>query len=535
MTKKNIDELTNEEQERLQQLKERDSISDLIVMNMIENNSEIDFDVVEAIEQKSFEKQDYYVAAEVLFHTGAPAEWINLVLKVIEERNPDEIVNFIREIVYAYNNNLNVEVISQYINRCETPVELRAFSDDIIHRIESNAKVRETIEQIPELIEKIEVDSLEAKQSYIDMKERLVKKEQEIDELKKQLEALKRCEDENNISEEQYEKTVKKAEYFEKKFKESQKALRNYKDECIHLSSKIEELEDRLRDKDPESNNFITEELKEFFDKKLQSSVDNLAKIMSSSYGKVLNAIENNKPELSNTNDSEELKKMISQQEDIINKLQNFSAETIPIKNDAKKETEFIETHEFENDVGDIEIIADAPSESEMYGEFGGIPEDIQYEEPDTDKNENDLVPEYKEPELEESSVYTINEAENERLEEDAVGVEAVKEQHQEPDINLCKAPELLNGKILSSKAKDDKEEKKIGFFARMKFKYAKDKKQKQLILDLMLRKRIPIQTVNAVKEIINSGKVDNNFVFELINDERATEETILSALEFVR
>ena len=123
---------------------------------------------------------------------------------------------------------------------------------------------------------------------------------------------------------------------------------------------------------------------------------------------------------------------------------------------------------------------------------------------------------------------------ESEKMNEDAAGVEPMIEQHEEPDINMCKAPELLAGKVLSSKAKDDKEEKKIGFFARMKFRYAKDKKQKQLILDLMLRKRIPVKTVTAVKEIMNSGKVDNSFVFDLINDERATEETIMSALEFV-
>lgn len=515
MSKKNIAELTKEDQKRLQQLKERDSISELIIVNMLENNSEIDFDVVEAIEEKSFEKQDYYAAAEVLFYTGAPAEWINLVFKVIEERNPDEIVNFIREIVYAYNNNLNVEVISQYINRCETPVELRAFSDDIIHRIESNAKVRETIEQIPELIEKIELDSLEAKQSYIDMKEQLEKKEQEIYDLKEQLETLKRCKDKKHISEEQYGKAVKKAEYFEKKFKESQKALRNYKDECIHLNSKLGEFEQRFNDKNQtavsDANHGITEELKIFFDEKIQVSFENIAKIMSNSYGKVLDAIENNKPEFA--------EKIIAKQDDIMHKLQSFSTDAVPSENSAKEEAVSIESEDHvENE--DNEIIADAIPESEMFGEFGGIPEEIQYAEPETDDN-NDFLP--------------ASEDEEPELKEDTVEAESVKKQHEEPDINMCKAPELLTGKILSSKAKDEKEEKKISFFAKMKFKYSNDKKQKQLILDLMIRKRLPIDTINAVKTILHSGKVNNKFVLDLITDEQATEETILSTLEFVR
>lgn len=507
MSKKQMDELTYEEKERLARLRERDAITDFIVDNMEKNNSEIDLDIVEAIEKQSFMKQEYYVAAEVLFHTGASVEWINIVLKVIAERNSDVVVDFIREIVYAYNNQVKVETVDQFIDACDFPVELHAFTEEIINKMESNNKVRETIECIPELIGKIESDSLEAKQNYIDMKEQLDQKKQELDGLKEQVETA--------VSGELYEKAVKKADYFERKFKESQKSLRNCKDECVHLKSKQEEMEQKIKDNDQavvfDASNAMADELKKFFDEKLNDSIDNIAKTVSNSYMRVLNAVESSKPETPNFDESKEIKKIISQQEDIIHAVESMKNESVinmksPDPDPQQEEMNDAETQPVEFD--EPELTDDyVITENEMLGDIpADFPESIEYEEPvATDKKEDD-----------------------EPNEEQHV------EEHVEPDINMCKAPELLEGKILSSKAKDDKEEKKIGFFAHMKFKCASDKKQKQLILDLMLRKRIPVETVNAVKKIMNSGKVDNKFVFNLINDERATDETIASALEYV-
>ena len=50
----------------------------------------------------------------------------------------------------------------------------------------------------------------------------------------------------------------------------------------------------------------------------------------------------------------------------------------------------------------------------------------------------------------------------------------------------------------------------------------------------MMLHKKLPIDTVTNVKNILNSGKVDNAFVFDLINSENVTDEVIRSTLEFV-
>ena len=164
MSKVNVNELTDEQKVRLSQLKEKDTVTSLIIDGMY-NKSEIDFEVVAAIEKRSFKKQDYYIAAEVLFNTGASVDWINIVLNVITARGEDEIISFIREVVYAYNNHIEAESIAQFIDACDTPVELHSFTDDIIHQKESNNRVREVIENIPELIGKIETDSFEAKQN----------------------------------------------------------------------------------------------------------------------------------------------------------------------------------------------------------------------------------------------------------------------------------------------------------------------------------------------------------------------------------
>ena len=65
MSKVNVNELTDEQKVRLSQLKEKDTVTSLIIDGMY-NKSEIDFEVVAAIEKRSFKKQDYYIAAEVL-------------------------------------------------------------------------------------------------------------------------------------------------------------------------------------------------------------------------------------------------------------------------------------------------------------------------------------------------------------------------------------------------------------------------------------------------------------------------------------
>ena len=58
--------------------------------------------------------------------------------------------------------------------------------------------------------------------------------------------------------------------------------------------------------------------------------------------------------------------------------------------------------------------------------------------------------------------------------------------------------------------------------------------KQKQFILDLMLHKKLPMNTITDVKAMLNTGNVDNSFVFDLINDENLTDEVVRKALAFV-
>ena len=239
MSKVNVNELTDEQKVRLSQLKEKDTVTSLIIDGMY-NKSEIDFEVVAAIEKRSFKKQDYYIAAEVLFNTGASVDWINIVLNVITARGEDEIISFIREVVYAYNNHIEAESIAQFIDACDTPVELHSFTDDIIHQKESNNRVREVIENIPKLIGKIETDSFEAKQNYVDMKNELDKKINEVEALKSQIETLQ-TESKSEANPEKLAKIEKKAAFYEKNFKESQKELRSYKDKCVHLEARLEE------------------------------------------------------------------------------------------------------------------------------------------------------------------------------------------------------------------------------------------------------------------------------------------------------
>ena len=123
---------------------------------------------------------------------------------------------------------------------------------------------------------------------------------------------------------------------------------------------------------------------------------------------------------------------------------------------------------------------------------------------------------------------------ESSNISETDTAEEFIKKSKIEIDPAICKAPDLTANKILSSKVKDDKQEKKIGFFARMKFKMLSGTKQKQFILDLMLHKKLPMNTITDVKAMLNTGNVDNSFVFDLINDENLTDEVVRKALAFV-
>ena len=77
---------------------------------------------------------EYYRAAETLFREGAEADWIKIILNIIvTHSDPDEIISFIEEVVYAFNNDIKSESIASFIDHCDKPVELHAFCDDIIH------------------------------------------------------------------------------------------------------------------------------------------------------------------------------------------------------------------------------------------------------------------------------------------------------------------------------------------------------------------------------------------------------------------
>lgn len=534
MLEKIINELTEEEKNRLTQLKERDEVTNLIIENLMADNDTIDFEIVAALEKRSFIKMDYYHAAEVLFNTRASVEWIKIVLNIIVSRSSEEVISFIQEVVYAYRNNIKAESISQFIDCCDSVVDLHAFCSEIIHVNETNDKVRESIENIPQLLEKIELDSSEAKQSYLDMKKEVDEKEKIIKDLENELDELK--EKDSTVSDEEYLKAEKKAAFFEKKYKESQNALRKSKDECVHLKAEIENKEQVILDfemklqKQEElaveaSNNLMAEKIKEMFDEKFSKSMDNIAKTVSSSYSQVLDAVKDNKSEVQDVDDSEKLMKIIEQQKNIIESLQNISV--APVEN---QKNMIEEAGTKEEDSSAYEKPIPIQTENDVMGVPevpDDIPESIQYEEPNVeDANKSETV------NTEEQQTEILKEEDpkdSETAEENVASYEK-----KEADKAICKVPELTNSQVTTSSTKDDKEEKKISFFTRMRFKHLNDKKQKQLILDTMLRKKIPLKTITDVKNILNSGKVENLFVFELINDDMSNEETIRSALEFV-
>lgn len=523
------DKLSKEELDRIDRMRAKDEVTNLIISNIFSDGSEtVDLDLIDILEKSSFVKMEYYIAAEVFFNQRASNDWITLVLNVIHTQDEEHIVTYIREIVRAYQNRVDCESLKRFMYDCSTPAELSAYINVFIHQKKVDDKVFKSLEDIPDLFKKIEKDSQGASQNFDELKRQLDEKDEEICKLKRQLEEKENTE-EDTVSKAEYDNALKDAEFFKNKYKTSQTKVRELKSKFENVSSQLDKAEQQLKEKTQEDIKAIDTQkmdaLKKYLDERISSSIDGLAKTVSSSYSKILDEVQKigTDEKQPQTDSSYDLKKIISQNETIYEKIQDISNLQTP----EPHEPEVQKKVEYEKPSGEQDNVVETGSEeyeineSDIVGEMGGdIPDEIIYGDPDESEsissngnNTEKVEDEEKQPD---------DKAKNE------------PEIHKEPDINMCKASEYLDSKVLSSKVTDDKEEKKIGFFARIRFKHLKDKKQKQLILDMMLHKKLPIDTVTNVKNILNSGKVDNAFVFDLINSENVTDEVIRSTLEFV-
>lgn len=549
MSKVSVNELTEEQIKRIEDIKKRDLVSGFIVDGMI-HKSEVDFDIIHAIEQRSL-SQDYYVASEVLFNAGASVEWINIVLNTVTTvGDHDEIINFIREVVYAYNSHVNVEDVGQYIVACDSPAELHAFIDDIVHTQESNTKVIDTIQKIPELIGKIEADNNEAKQNFESIKKELESKIAEVDRLNDQIDELQK-KNQTDISEKDFEKIKKKANFYEKKFRESQNELRSCSDRCARLETELFDAYQKIeKTKELASatvNDESTADLKKFIDDSLKENISSISKTVAASYSQVLNAVNKDKEEASNNSDVDALNKILSMNENIMEQLKSINVASGPNVQKSLNE-EFTdkkekpqpheegqphdiptnEEHGIFNDFSEPEydegdVLGELPETAQEDDDMGQADENYKFEEPEPPTDEQIIS-------KEDGNNYSDDVKQAKTVSDS----EPVKKS-PEPDISICKAPELTESKVLKSKKHDSKVEQKIGFFARMRFNHISSKKQRQLILDLMLHKKLPMTTIKNVKSLLDTNKLDNAFVFELINDENVNDDVIHKALEFVK
>lgn len=522
------DKLSKEELDRIDRMRAKDEVTNLIISNIFSDGSEtVDLDLIDILEKRSFVKMEYYIAAEVFFNQRVSNDWITLVLNVIHTQDEEHIVTYIREIVRAYQNRVDCENLKRFMYDCSTPAELSAYINVFIHQKKVDDKVFKSLEDIPDLFKKIEKDSQGASQNFDELKRQLDEKDEEICKLKRQLEEKENTE-EDTVSKTEYDNALKDAEFFKNKYKTSQTKVRELKSKFENVSSQLDKAEQQLKEKTQADIKAVDTQkmdaLKKYLDERISSSIAGLAKTVSSSYSKILDEVQKigTDEKQPQTDSSDDLKKIISQNETIYKKIQDISNLQTP----EPPEPEVQKKVEYEKPSGEQDNVVETGSEeyeineSDIVGEMGGdIPDEIIYGDPDesgisSDGNNTEKV-------------------EDEEKQPDDKAKDG-PEIHKEPDINMCKASEYLDSKVLSSKVTDDKEEKKIGFFARIRFKHLKDKKQKQLILDMMLHKKLPIDTVTNVKNILNSGKVDNAFVFDLINSENVTDEVIRSTLEFV-
>lgn len=527
MLEKKVSDITEEEIERLDHLRSRDNVTNEIVTNLLTEDV-INFDLIDLLEKRSFKKREYYIASEVLFDPDISTKWIELVVKVIYTKEEEDIESFIREIVNAYNSGIEPDLVEQCINLCKVPVDLKVFIEDKVHSDEMDTKVRETIENIPALIEKIEVDNTDGKKKYIEIQNELNEKSEEIINLKEQLKKL--TEQENIISDKKYEEKVKEAAYYESKYKSLLNEVYTYKNECVELRNKVEKYEQKLSSntQNTANNNESLKALQQLFNE----GIENIVKTVASNYGNIVDGIKTVDEKINNFNQdkdvAEKIEKIIAQNENIIDSIHNISVTASTHKDEYvdDKTDYFIEgINEEEMMQGYEESIGESTDNDEEKSE--SITDDYTNIEKSVNLDKDD-IPVNSEKSYDESYTDSIDENSEESTDFSASYLEK-----NENDTVMCKADDLLKNKILTSKTKDDKEDKKIKFFSGIKFRISSEQKQKELIVGLMLRKKYSMENIKCVKAILETGKVKNRFVFDLINREDTKEEDLMRLLAF--
>lgn len=186
-----------------------------------------------------------------------------------------------------------------------------------------------------------------------------------------------------------------------------------------------------------------------------------------------------------------------------------------------------------------IEIIdEEMQNKQEMNGEMLGTVESETYDVPDVDAADF----EYTEPPEFDGREYGYNESPENVENDDELqfsiqtpfeSENAVQEENisNERKVSICKVD--LNSGVTESSKKDMSEEQKAGMFQFFKFRVASEKKKREMLLNTLLKKHYPMEQIETVKKIMKEGKIDLNYVYEVVNKEDTTFDDLKRILIF--
>ncbi len=490
----------------------------------------------------------------VIFFLSKPAyvdiRWLELIVKTVNSKNKDDIINFLNEIQGAYSSGIPVETVEKCLDNAEDPhamaVALENNTSDGAY-----AKMLESLSAVTNVIEKIEFDRHSQSQEYgyiedviNDLKEQIKEKDSLLEKKSSEIEELKdRLNSKSDVDTDNLSKLKEDKEFYEKKYREIRTELNDAKNENGRLEIKIMQLEKKISDGLPEQQPTVVKVDNEELLNKVNTLIEQTAKFeqLTEDISAIKESTYGIKYEFNNINEG--LKTLDDSITNIIsNELNKVSQD---IKNDIEKKIEDIIVGTDNTD----SIVSVQPPNNET------VSEPVIKVSDEISESEKEYVgyaePEYPFDEVNsESSVNDVSDngtdsAEPESASEIEIDIPDIyEEQKLISDVRVTDSSSELQSGVTVSEINTVTEDKK-DFFTSLKtqfvirkqvkaFSKIKDvSKKKQLILEKAMENHIDKEIIRTIKEIFDSKVVSLNYVYKLVLNKETSLEDVIFLKEY--
>lgn len=476
----------------------KDNIKEPVIRKLLDQGGGvIKMEMVELLKNNDFKEMEYYEQSKNLFNNHVPVAWAKLIFKVINEYQTDKknICSYIKEICKAFNYNIGVDKVENVLNHSATPAEIHSMIEGELEEENVNNKIKETIEDIPYILNKQQ----EAREAGIKIYK------DELDKCKKQLDNLNK----------ELDKQREEIAFYRKKYSDNNSKVIEYKYKIQFLEDKIKKM-NVVQDKavQQENEQMEIDSISNLLDQKVcslfETKINSLNKLIANSFSKIRDEVSNIKSD-SNVSLDEVEEKYVS----ILKKLEVI--ENTAISTDSNDSNSYINDEKIDDELGNAIDSQINELSSEAFN--------------DDAANENEAFNEELQEELQ---VKAEEDYESIVENADSIGGEQEEvenfETEKNSDVDLktavnCEASDILQGNILTSSKKDAQENEKINFITKFRFSLLSYKKQIEFITGIMVNKKFSINTIRNIKNVMLDETVTPKSILELLNDGMSEED----------